>query len=416
MLCVPAAVGGFGALAQPRAPSSAARTAASTRRSRKEGSTKSSSGGLLVSHRPADWPLVLAVDASTFERCDAETSPERGFYHSASKHSAGQPIVAGWSYQWISQLSFDPDSWTAPVDLGTRIPPSEGRDDRHRQPGKALRPACTKRRPRGPDVRLRRRLRPDRHLRRALRRRHVVLVRLRSDRVFYGDPIRRRRPGRGRPSRHGRRFKLSEEKGAPRGPDHEFASPTRATEGFGCGPGATCTRNSTGAGVGRGRSSRRSCAAPSSGSSRASPKPSFRPTRHCGCGGRGPESPTSNGARASLRRFDIEHTFRFVRGTLGWTTLPLWTPAQADRWTSLVVAAYTQLRLARGLVADLSSPGSAMSTRRAHPAAGYGEDFDECVQLSAPPPGHRNPDSRSWPAKGTRKPPRTRYPVVKKAA
>jgi hypothetical protein len=52
---------------------------------------------LLVAHRPADWPAVFAVDASAWDRCDAETSPERGFYYSASKHSAGQPIVAGWS-------------------------------------------------------------------------------------------------------------------------------------------------------------------------------------------------------------------------------------------------------------------------------------------------------------------------------
>jgi hypothetical protein len=60
---------------------------------------------LLVAQRPRHWPAVFAVDASTWERCDAECSPERGFYYSASKHSAGQPIVAGWSYQWISQLS-----------------------------------------------------------------------------------------------------------------------------------------------------------------------------------------------------------------------------------------------------------------------------------------------------------------------
>jgi hypothetical protein len=56
---------------------------------------------LLVAHRPTTWPAVFAVDASTWACCDAETSPERGFY-SASKHSAGQPIVAGWSYQWIT--------------------------------------------------------------------------------------------------------------------------------------------------------------------------------------------------------------------------------------------------------------------------------------------------------------------------
>ena len=51
---------------------------------------------LLVAVRPANWPPVFAVDASSWARCDAETSPERGFYYSASKHSNGPPIVAGW--------------------------------------------------------------------------------------------------------------------------------------------------------------------------------------------------------------------------------------------------------------------------------------------------------------------------------
>src|SRR5665213_3234224 len=78
---------------------------------------------LLVANRPQSWPAVFAVDASTLDRCDAETSPERGFYYSASKHSAGQPIVAGWSYQWIAQLGWAPDSWTAPLDA-MRIPPT----------------------------------------------------------------------------------------------------------------------------------------------------------------------------------------------------------------------------------------------------------------------------------------------------
>jgi hypothetical protein len=31
--------------------------------------------------------MIFAVDASTFDRCDAECSPERGFYYSASEHS-----------------------------------------------------------------------------------------------------------------------------------------------------------------------------------------------------------------------------------------------------------------------------------------------------------------------------------------
>ncbi|MEV6765030.1 transposase [Streptomyces sp. NPDC051105] len=57
-----------------------------------------------------------------------------------------------------------------------------------------------------------------------------------------------------------------------------------------------------------------------------------------------------------LRRFDLEHTFRFGKQTLGWTTPKLRTPEAADRWTWLLVVAHTQLRLARPLAADLRRP------------------------------------------------------------
>ena len=68
--------------------------------------------------------LVYAVDVSVWSRCDAESSPERGFYYHPSRHSAGQPIVAGWAYQWIAQLGFARESWVAPVDV-RRVRPAE---------------------------------------------------------------------------------------------------------------------------------------------------------------------------------------------------------------------------------------------------------------------------------------------------
>jgi hypothetical protein len=46
-----------------------------------------------------------------------------------------------------------------------------------------------------------------------------------------------------------------------------------------------------------------------------------------------------------VRRFDLEHTIRFAKQTLGWATPRPRHPEQADRWTWLVLAAYTQLRL-----------------------------------------------------------------------
>jgi hypothetical protein len=57
-----------------------------------------------------------------------------------------------------------------------------------------------------------------------------------------------------------------------------------------------------------------------------------------------------------LRRFDLEHTFRFLKQALGWTRPRLRHPDQADRWTWLILAAYTQLRLTRGLTTDLRRP------------------------------------------------------------
>ncbi|MET8481869.1 NF041680 family putative transposase [Streptomyces clavifer] len=60
--------------------------------------------------------------------------------------------------------------------------------------------------------------------------------------------------------------------------------------------------------------------------------------------------------QAFLRRFDLEHTFRMFKQTLGWTAPKLREPAAADRWTWLVIAAHTQLRLARPLAEDLRNP------------------------------------------------------------
>jgi hypothetical protein len=79
---------------------------------------------LLRRHAASDGPAVYAIDQSVWPRCDAEASPDRGFYYHPSRHSAGQPIVAGWAYQWLAQLSFTRDSWTTPLDV-RRVHPTE---------------------------------------------------------------------------------------------------------------------------------------------------------------------------------------------------------------------------------------------------------------------------------------------------
>src|ERR1035441_1892399 len=56
--------------------------------------------------------------------------------------------------------------------------------------------------------------------------------------------------------------------------------------------------------------------------------------------------------RAYLHRFDIEHTYRLAKNTLGWDKAALRDPGQVSRWTWLIIAAITQLRLARPVAED----------------------------------------------------------------
>jgi hypothetical protein len=68
------------------------------------------------------------VDVSVWSRCDAEASPGRGYYyHHPSRHSAGQPIVAGWAYQLVAGLSFERDSWVSPLDARRVRPEASAR-------------------------------------------------------------------------------------------------------------------------------------------------------------------------------------------------------------------------------------------------------------------------------------------------
>lgn len=57
--------------------------------------------------------------------------------------------------------------------------------------------------------------------------------------------------------------------------------------------------------------------------------------------------------QAFLRRFDTEHTFRMLKQILGWTRPRVRDSAAADRWTWLIIAAHTELRLAGPLATDL---------------------------------------------------------------
>jgi hypothetical protein len=374
---------------------------------------------LLVEHRPRGWPMVFAVDASTWDRCDAECSPERGFHYSASKHSAGQPIVAGWSYQWISQLNWAPDSWTAPVDVA-RISPSmdstvatvgQVRDLVDLLPQNASVPLFVFDAGYDPIA-----IGHDLAGVRA-----EVLCRIRDDRVLYGDaPPRPNRPFEtgGRPPRHGKRFKCSDPATWPEpharlvADDHRYGTVT-VMAWHGVHPrlsGRGHWRDFEQPPIVKGSVIRVEV--------EHLPKPTARTKKTLWLWWSGAGAPDLDQCwRAYLRRFDIEHTFRFVKGTLGWTTPSVCLPEQADRWTWLVVAAYTQLRLARGLVADLRLPWERRRDAAQLTPARVRRGF-RGLRANLGTPANPPKPSRAGPGrpKGTRRPPRTRYPPVKKAA
>ncbi len=300
---------------------------------------------------------VFAVDVSVWDRSDAESSPERGYYYHPSRHSAGQPIVAGWAYQFIAQLNFARESWTAPVDA-SRVHPMEdanvaaveqvkGLLDRTRKGG--ANPLFVFDAGYDP-VKLQMGLAgcPCQ-----------ILVRLRAGRRFYADPSLAGPPApTGRPRRHGPKMKCNDPSTWPE-PSAEHAC---EDAGYGLVRVRAWANLHPKVQAHEGRGSRGllpivvgtlvlvEVERLPHGERRREPRVLWLWWHGEG------EPDLGLFWRAYVRRFDLEHTFRFLKQTLGWTTPRFRHPEQADRWTWLVVAAYTQLRLARPCVADLRLP------------------------------------------------------------
>jgi hypothetical protein len=119
--------------------------------------------------------------------------------------------------------------------------------------------------------------------------------------------------------------------------------------------------------------------------------------------------------QAFLRRFDLEHTFRFLKQVLGWTRPRLRDPAAADRWTWLIITAYAQLRLARGLTEDLRLPWQRSCPPGRLSPARVRRGFRSIRQAlpcpaSAPKPGKPGPGR---PAGSKNRRPATRHDVGK---
>jgi hypothetical protein len=360
---------------------------------------------------------VYAVEVSVWSRCDAETSPGRGYYYHPSRHSSGQPIVAGWAYQLVAELSFERDSWVAPTDA-RRVHPEEDasevavaqvKDLLRRQPGtRGTVPLFVFDAGYDP-VKLQRGL--EGHC-------AHVLVRLHS------KPHLLRRPGRGQA-----------EAGGASTPPRQQVRPARSPETWPEPAGEhRCLTGDYGEVRVRAWS-------------RLHPK-TRRIAERYGC----EKEPVVRGTvilvevaklpretrkpkklwlwfsaegepdldllwRSYVRRFDLEHTIRFLKQMLGWSTPRVRHPQQSDRWTWLVLLAYAQLGLARSLAEDCRLRWERPQLERRLTPCRTLRSFAALLAAvgtpaRAPKPCGRSPGRPKGRLSGRAK----RYPALKKAA
>ena len=369
---------------------------------------------LLARHPLDGGQPIYAVDVSVWPRCDAETSPERGYYYHPSRHSNGKPIVAGWAYQWIAQLSFERNSWTAPLDV-RRVHPSEDVNTTAVEQVRAFFRTLPTQGQYVPlfvfdagydPVALALGL-EDAHA--------AILVRLRSNRCFYADPTGY--IGNGRPRRHGARFACKDPTTWPE-PTSEH----------------TCDDSAYGKVRVRAWAGLHSVVKIHRTLGDRRPRPIVRGTvilvevaklpgqtrkpRMLWLFWHGPGEPDLSIVwQAYIRRFDLEHTIRFSKQTLSWTMPRLRWPEQADRWTWLVLAAYTQLRLVRPWVQDKRLPWERRLESDKITPYRVRRAFSSVRSVLGTPASGPKPCGRSpGRPKGCRSGPAALHPVLKKSA
>lgn len=312
--------------------------------------------------RGDDGRITLAIDVSHWLRPDANTSPDRLFCHTYARGKGQAQMIPGWPYSFVAALEPGRTSWTAILDA-QRLGP----DDEDTAVAAAQLRAVVERLitaghwqqgdPQiwivgdtgydGPRLAF---LLADLPVR--------VLVRMRSDRVLCFPAPPRRVGTIGRSPRHGAEFTFRDSQSWPEAAHTTITQTTR----YGAAQARSWDRLHPKL-THRGTWADHDAALPIIEGTVIRLQVDRLP-------GDGTPKPlwlwfSATAATATevdrlwqmfLRRFDLEHTFRFLKQTLGWTKPRIRTPDAADRWTWLIVAAHTQLRLTRPLAEDLRRP------------------------------------------------------------
>jgi hypothetical protein len=288
----------------------------------------------------AGRPLWV-IDGTNWMRPAARTSPDRTWEYRPLPGKPQTGIVPAWAYQWLVAVPDAAGSWVLPLEVRRRGPTAASATKvaleqiavvRNAQPAGTPRPVVTL--DSGYDLETLARADVDADL----------LVRLIKSRVVYRTP--ERRAGRGRPRLHGEAFRLTDERthGQPQYSTH-VDHPLYGTVHI----DIWTSLHVSGApdapfSVIRVQVERLP-------NMKLSPQPLWL----AWIGGPLPID-LSVLWRWYLRRFTVEHAFRFFKQTLGWTTVRPRYPEAADRWTWLIAAACWQLWLGCPLVGHVRLP------------------------------------------------------------
>jgi hypothetical protein len=313
--------------------------------------------------RAADGRLMLAVDITCWLRPDAPTSAARSFCHTYGRGKDQHLMIPGWPYSVIAALEPGRTSWTALLDAARLAPGADVAASTAAQVREVVERLIAAGQwhhgdadillifDAGYDAPRLAFLLGDLPVQ--------VLGRMRADRVLRrATPPRRYDPQGGRPAKHGTEFLFGDPAswGSPR------AQTVTATTRYGTAVAMAFDRLHP-------RLTRRSAWENHPGDLPIIEGTVIRLQVERLPGGGEPKpvwlwwSGTDATAaevnrlwQAFLRRFDGEHTFRLAKQVLGWTAPKIREPEAADRWTWLILAAHTQLRLARELAEDLRRP------------------------------------------------------------
>ena len=313
--------------------------------------------------------IMLGVDVSNWLRPDAATAPDRSFCHVYGRGRSAAQLIPGWPYSFVAALEPGRTSWTAvldvvrlgPLDDVTKVTAAQVRAvvARLGQAGQWVEgdPPILVVFDAGYDIVRLAWLLADVPV--------IVVGRLASNRVFR-LPCPPRLAGQvGRPARHGPVIDLDEPATHPAAAVSTVSDTSRYGKAF-----ADAWDRAHQQLQRRGGWADHQGELPTVQGTLIRlvvdrlpgdrhPKPVWLWTSAIGLDA----SDVDRLWQSYLRRFDLEHTFRLFKQTLGWTKPRIRDPKTAERWTWLTIVAYTQLRLGRDLTNDLRRPWERPATQ-----------------------------------------------------